>query len=176
MSRHRKVCPICHDILRHVREVRGNSFFRFNYIAVKWHDNVVPFNLVQFSLTHDPVPVITAGEIEDVLLVAVVRKVIGLDLDGELLHERARVASLGVRIGVPCFLLGDQRRLGQQALEPARQVTAHVVDFVCVLPVTARPVAVWLVLDYFHAATGTLALLPRFFLNEITQSERLLIT
>lgn len=110
---------------------------------------------------------IAAGEIEDVFLVAVVRKVVGFDLDGEFLHEWARVASLGIRIGVPCFLLGDQRRFGQEALEPARQVTAHMIDFVCVLPVTARTVAVRLVLDYLHAATGTPALLPRFFLREL---------
>lgn len=131
------------------------------------HSSVIRANLIYFLFTHDPVPVITAGEIEDILLVAAVRKVVGFDLDGELLHERARVAGLGVRIGVPCFLLGDQRRFGQEALEPARQVTAHMIDFVCVLPVATRTVAVRLVLDYLHTATGTLALLPRFFLCEL---------
>lgn len=66
-------------------------------------------NFVQVNLlfTHDPVPVVTAAEIEDILLVAVVREVIRLYFDVELLHKRAREASLGVRIGVPRLLFGD---------------------------------------------------------------------
>lgn len=120
-----------------------------------------------FLLTHDPVPVITAVELEDVVLMAVVREVVRLDLDGELLHKRARVACLGVGIGVPCFLLGDQSRLGQQTFEPAWQVTAHMVDLQRVLTITARTVAVRSVFDYLHTATGACALISRLFLREL---------
>lgn len=117
--------------------------------------------------THDPVPVIAAAELEDILLVAVIREVVRLYLNGELLYERASVAGLGIRISIPRLLLGDQRRFRQQAFEPARQMTAHMVNLVCVLPVTARPVVVRLIFDYLHAAAGASALLAGFFLREL---------
>lgn len=133
----------------------------------------VSINLTFFFLfTDDSVSVIAARKIEDVFLESVVREVVSFYLDGELLHQRARVPCLGVRIRVPCLFFGDQRRLGQQTLEPAWQMTAHVKDFVCVLAATARTVAVRLVLDDLDAATGTLALFSRFFLHELQRPER----
>ena len=117
------------------------------------------------ALTYDPVPQIAAAQPEDVLLVAVVREVVGLDLRGELLDEGRGVARLGVGVGVPGLLLDHQRGLGQEALEPAGQVAAHVVDLVGVLAAAARPVRVGLVHDYLDAAARALALLPRLFLE-----------
>lgn len=115
-------------------------------------------------LTDNSIPQIAAAELEYVVLVAVVREVVGLDLDGELLDERAGVARLGVGIGVPGLLLDHQGRLGQEALEPAGQVAAHVVDLVGVLAVAAGPVRVRLVHDYLDPAARSFALVARFFL------------
>lgn len=55
--------------------------------------------------TNDPVSLVTATQVEDVILVAVVSKVIRLYLQRELLHEGTRVASLSVWVSVPCLLL-----------------------------------------------------------------------
>jgi len=50
-------------------------------------------------------------------------------------------------------------------------MAAHVVDLVRVLSVTARSIAVRLVLDDFHTAAGTLALLSRFFLCKLYEQK-----
>lgn len=81
-----------------------------------------------FSLTNSSIPEITAGQLEYVLLVAIVGEIIRLYLDRELLHKGTRVAGLCVRVRVPSLLFRRQCTLGQQTLNPARQVTADVID------------------------------------------------
>lgn len=77
--------------------------------------------------TDDPISEIAAAEFEDVFLVSVVREVVGLYLHGELFNEGTRESRLGVGVGVPGLLLDHEGRLWEQGLEPAGQVTAHVV-------------------------------------------------
>lgn len=80
------------------------------------------------SLTNSPIPEITARELEYIILVAIIREVVRLYLNGELLHKGTRVAGLCVRIRVPGLLFRGECTLWQQTLNPARQMTSDMVN------------------------------------------------
>ena len=59
----------------------------------------------------------------------------------------------GFRVGVrvPRLLLDDEGGFGQERLEPARQMGAHVVNFVSVLARTSGTVFVGFIDENFHS-------------------------
>ena len=69
-------------------------------------------------LTDGAVAHLGAVEVEDVLQLADVLFVDGLDVQTELLHERTRVDGPRVRVRVPGLLLHRQRRFRHQTLQP----------------------------------------------------------
>lgn len=121
---------------------------------------------------HHPVPQVPPAQLEHILLVAIVREVIRLNLQRKLLHEGARVAGLRVRVRIPRFLLHREGTLRKEALDPTRQVAAHVVDLARVLTAaTARAIRVRFVDDDFNAAAGATAFVAGFFLEKNGERE-----
>lgn len=97
----------------------------------------------------DPVPRLRVRELEHIIQVAAVGGVVRLDLERKsesnfsamtiyifhriefcdsLFDEGTLEARLGVGVGVPRLLLHGEGRLGQQALEPAGEVAAHMIN------------------------------------------------
>lgn len=75
----------------------------------------------------------------------------------------------GVGVRVPGLLLYLQGGLGQQCPEPAWDVGAHVVHFVCVLPTAPRPISVGPVGQDLHTTALTTGLLPALLLQPRTE-------
>lgn len=145
---------------------------RFFAHEVRWvfFENIisaVELILDDVNNVDDSVTEIASGQLENVFLVAVVGEVVSFDFKRELLDKRAGVAGFRVGISVPSLLLDGKRTLGQQTFDPARQMTANVVDLSRVLPTFApRSILIRLIYDNFDARSVAFAFVSAFFLRK----------
>lgn len=167
----RRLLPALHrrPMLRQppVRQRSASRLLRHKALGILFGHILGSVRLVTHHIDqiHHPVAQILSAQLEHVLLVAIVIEVVRLDLQRELLDERARVARLRVRVRIPGLLLDGEGALRQQALDPAGQVAAHVVDLARVLAGAAGSAVVRLVGEDLDAAAGAAGLLAALFLR-----------
>lgn len=71
----------------------------------------------------------------------------------------------GVGVGIPGLLHHPQGCLGQDGTEPARDVHAHMIHLVGVLPRATRTICVGPVLQDLHATALSIGLVAAFLLQ-----------
>lgn len=118
-----------------------------------------------YALTNNAISHIAATQIEHILLMAIIRKIISFDFERELLHKRTGVSCFCVWICIPGLLLNGQRTLRQKPFDPTGQMAADMIDFPRILSIATRSILIRFVGQNLYATTCSTALVATLFLQ-----------